>query len=64
MAQTKGAFGGQYSHQIIKELRAELAKKSLILAALVEHTGIQQAELQQVATEYLKRQEKALRESV
>ncbi len=54
---TKGAFGGVYNHSVIKELRKELALKSLMLAALVKHTGISQADLEKVSTEYLKSQD-------
>lgn len=51
---TRGAFGGVYNHSVIKEVRKELALKSLMLAALVKHTGISQPELEKVSSEYLK----------
>lgn len=60
---TPGAFGGSfYKHEVVRELRAELAKKEIILAALIEHTKIGEAEFKQVVAEYFKRQERALAE--
>lgn len=62
MNNNNGAFGGLYNWQVIKELRGKLAMKSLMLAALVEHTGISQQELEKISTEYLKKQEAVVRE--
>jgi hypothetical protein len=53
---TSGAFGGLYNHEVIRQLRGELAQVNLILAALVEHTGISQPELQKVSTEFFLKQ--------
>lgn len=50
---TKGAFGGVYNHGVIRELRKELAMKGLMLAALVKHVGISQADLEKISSEYL-----------
>jgi len=54
---TKGAFGGSYNHEVIRQLRAEAAKQGLIAAALVEHTKISQQELNRVVSEYITRKE-------
>ncbi len=53
--QTKRAFGGLYKHEVIKELRAQLAQSNLILVALVEHTKITKEELQRIASDFLTR---------
>ncbi len=53
--QTKGAFGGLYKHEVIRQLRAQLAQSNLILSALVEHTKIGKEELQRIASEFLSR---------
>lgn len=47
------AFGGMYNHDVIKELRASNAQLRLILAALVEHTGTSQEQLNDIASKYL-----------
>lgn len=60
MNKTKGAFGGHYNWQVIKELRNQLAMKSIMLAALVKHTGIGQQELERVTTQYMKDSEAEL----
>lgn len=57
----KGAFGGAYNHVVIKELRKELAIKSLMLAALVKHTGIEQPELEKISREYLQAQDNEMK---
>jgi hypothetical protein len=42
-----------YNHDVIKELRASNAQLRLILAALVEHTGTSQEQLNDIASKYL-----------
>ena len=59
----KGAFGGVYNMSVIKELRAELAKTSLILAALINHTKTSHADLQKIAEAFLREQEQRVRNS-
>ena len=50
---TKGAFGGFYDHDVIKHLRAELAKSRLMLSALSQHTGTTEEELLKICSKYL-----------
>lgn len=61
MKKTNGAFGGVYNWQVIKELRSQLAMKSIMLAALVKHTGISQQQLEAVTTQYMKESEEELK---
>lgn len=58
---TRGAFGGLYGHEVIRQLRAELSKTSLILAALIEHTGISQEELQRITSEFFTKKQAELK---
>ena len=58
---TVGAFGGAFNHQVIKELRAELAKSRLMLSALCEHTKIGEKELLAVVSEYIAKQQELMR---
>ena len=48
---------------VIKELRAELAKTSLILAALINHTKTSHSDLQKIAEAFLREQEQKVRTS-
>jgi hypothetical protein len=57
-----GAFGGLYNHEVINNLRSELAKSRLVLAALIEHTKLTEVELQKIASDFFRRQEQALSE--
>lgn len=50
-----GAFGGLYNHEVIKQLRTDIATKGIIIAALVEHTGIKEEEMRAIVTDFLKR---------
>jgi hypothetical protein len=52
----KGAFGGQYNHAVIKELRAELAKSRLMLSALIEHTKTDQTQLLSICAQFVAKQ--------
>jgi hypothetical protein len=63
MNKTKGAFGGLYPHQIIKEMRAELAKTSLLLAAVIKHYKITQPDMNAIAEEYMRDQEAKVRDA-
>tara|TARA_R110000868_G_scaffold28051_4_gene105573 strand:+ start:2023 stop:2238 length:216 start_codon:yes stop_codon:yes gene_type:complete len=63
MKTTHGAFGGLYNKDVIKELRAELAKTSLILAALIDHTKTSHSDLQKIAEAFLREQEQKIRTS-
>lgn len=59
---TPGAFGGLYRHEVIRQLRAQLAQSNLIVAALIDHTKIGEAELKKVCADFITRQERAIRE--
>ncbi len=50
-----------YKHDVIKEMRSEIAKKGLILSALVEHYKIEEKELQRIVNEYMIRMESEVR---
>jgi len=57
---TRGAFGGHYNHEVIRQLRAQLAQSNLILAALIDHTKISKEDLQRVASEFFTKQQQAM----
>lgn len=59
-----GKFGGLYNHEVIQNLRAKLAEQGLIIAALIEHTGISELELKRISADFFMRQsEKVIRPS-
>lgn len=60
MNKNNGAFGGTYNHDVIKTLRKELSLKSIMLAAVVQHTGLDQKQVEQIATAYLKAEQQKL----
>ena len=54
-------FGGMYNHAVIKELRSEVAKKGIILSALVEHCKIDEQELNRIVIDYMMKMESRVR---
>ncbi len=61
MSKTK-KFGGMYNHEVIKELRSEIAKKGIVLSALVEHYKTPQEELQKIVDAYILKMESLVRQ--
>jgi len=54
-------FGGLYNHEVIKELRSEIAKKGIILSAIVDHYKTPQEELNRIVQDYLLKMESKVR---
>lgn len=59
---TNGAFGGMYKHDAMRELRAEIAKVHLILAALIDYTKLTQPQVNEIVARFMREQEMKLRE--